>query len=129
MSITYTYEIITVNETARCMEVVYSAEGHQTMHIGMRLPFEGEALENVIRNFAPIGLWEEQKLSVVAPTVGVTGIIPISPVTTAPLTLEQINYPNAQMWQQVSFDQQIAGALVRLGVLNSDPTTIEVSTL
>jgi hypothetical protein len=75
MSITYTYEIIKVDEAARCMEVVYSAEGHQTMHIGTRLPFEGEALEDVIKAFAPVPLWVELATPVVAPQVGVTGTV------------------------------------------------------
>lgn len=75
MSITYTYEIIAVDEAARCMEVVYSAKGHQTMHIGARLPFEGESLENVIKAFAPVQLWAELATPVVAPQVGVMGTI------------------------------------------------------
>jgi hypothetical protein len=79
MSITYTYEIIAVNEAARCMEVVYSAEGHQTMHIGARLPFEGEALEDVIKAFAPVPLWLELAAPVVAPQVGLTGTIAPEP--------------------------------------------------
>jgi len=85
MSITYTYEIIVVNETARCMEVVYSAEGHQTMHIGARLPFEGEALEDVIKSFAPVPLWIERATPVVAPQVGAKGTIkPPAPVAPEP---------------------------------------------
>lgn len=80
MSITYTYEVVAVDESARCMEVVYSAEGHETMHIGARLPFEGEALEDVIRAFAPVPLWEEQAKAVVAPAVGVSGTITPPPV-------------------------------------------------
>ncbi len=75
MSIPYTYEIIAVDEAARCMEVVYSAEGHQTMHIGARLPFEGEPLEAVIKAFAPVPLWLEMATPVVAPQVGVSGVI------------------------------------------------------
>lgn len=75
MKITYTYEIVAVDEAARCMEVVYSAEGHQTMRIGARLPFAGEDLEDVIKAFAPVPLWEEQSKAVVAPSVGVSGTI------------------------------------------------------
>lgn len=86
MSITYTYEIISVDEAARCMEVVYSAEGHQTMHIGARLPFIGEELENVIKAYAPISFWIETQMQVVAPQIGVSGTItppieePVQPV-------------------------------------------------
>lgn len=73
MSIPYTFEIIAVNEAARCMEVVYRADGHQTMHMGARLPFEGESLEAVIQMYAPIAYWEEQARAVVVPVVGTTG--------------------------------------------------------
>jgi hypothetical protein len=84
MSITYTYEIVSVDEAARCMEVVYSAEGHQTMHIGARLPFEGESLEAVIDQYAPIPYWLEQTLPVVLPQVGARGVI--EPSQPAPQT-------------------------------------------
>ena len=80
MNITFTYEIIKVDETARCMEVVYSAEGHQTMHIGARLPFEGESLESVIKAFAPVPLWIELATPVVAPQVGLTGVVEPEPI-------------------------------------------------
>lgn len=75
MSITYTYEIIKVDEAARCMEVVYSADGHQTMNISARLPFEGESLEAVIKSFAPVPIWIEMITPVVAPQVGASGVI------------------------------------------------------
>jgi len=76
-NITYTYEIIAVNEAARCMEVVYSAEGHQTMHIGARLPFEGESLDDVIKMFAPVALWVEQATPVSVPSVGASGSVAV----------------------------------------------------
>lgn len=78
MSITnFSYTIFAVNEAARCMEVIYTADGHQTMHVGVRLPFEGESLEDVIRAFAPISLWDEQTRVVVAPAVGVSGTLEV----------------------------------------------------
>lgn len=75
MSITYSFEIISVNEQARCMEIVYTAEGHQTMHIGARLPYEGETLEQVIRLYEPVRYWEEQQTPVIAPQVGTIGTL------------------------------------------------------
>ena len=75
MSIEYTYEIIKVDERARCMEVVYSAAGHQTLHIGARLPFTGEVLEVVISQYAPVQYWEEQQRQVLLPAVGTCGTI------------------------------------------------------
>ena len=75
MSIEYTYEIISVDAAAKCMEVVYSADGRQDMHVGVRLPFEGESLEAVIDSFSPVPYWLEQDMSVVVPAVGTTGRI------------------------------------------------------
>jgi hypothetical protein len=76
MSINYNYEIINVDEAARCMEVVYTADGHETQHIGARLPYEGEQVEQVIRMYAPIAYWQEKMRVVVPPAVGVSGAIP-----------------------------------------------------
>lgn len=75
MSIRFHYTVKSVDEAARCMEIVYSADGYETMNIGARLPFEGEALEDVIRSFAPIYQWEQSKLPVVVPQVGLNGIV------------------------------------------------------
>lgn len=93
MNITYTYEIISVNEAARCMEVVYSAEGHQTMHIGARLPFEGEPLEDVIKAFAPVQLWIEMATPVVSPQVGTTGTVEPEPAE-IPVTVVEPETPS-----------------------------------
>jgi hypothetical protein len=73
MKIEYTYEVASVDEASRCMEVIYISEGCQTMRIGARLPFEGESLENVVQMYAPINYWLEQEQVVVAPPVGVVG--------------------------------------------------------
>lgn len=75
MSFTYTYTIISVNNEARCMEVVYESPGKTKQHIGVRLPYEGESLDNIIKIYAPIRYWEEQELAVYFPTVGSTGEI------------------------------------------------------
>lgn len=89
MTIEYTYEITRVDETARCMDVVYSAQGHQTMHIGARLPYEGESLESVIEMFSPVGYWLQQAAAVVVPTVGQSGTIG-TPVAATIETLQSV---------------------------------------
>jgi len=76
MSINFNYEIISVNEEARCMEIIYTAENHPTQHIGARLPYEGESLESIIRMYAPVSYWEELQRTVIPPTIGVSGYIP-----------------------------------------------------
>jgi hypothetical protein len=84
MSITYTYEIISVDQAARCMEVVYTSERNPTMHIGARLPYEGETVEAVVEMYAPLRYWEEQKTPTVAVSIGQSGTI--SPSTVDPRT-------------------------------------------
>lgn len=71
--ITYQYTIINVDEAARCMEVVYTSEGRQTMHISARLPYVGEDLEQIIKMYAPVAYWLEQEAEVVVPEVGTSG--------------------------------------------------------
>lgn len=75
MSITYNFEVASVDEQARCMEVIYSADGHETMRIGARLPYEGETLEAVIRMYEPVNFWLEKQMTVVAPSVGQSGTL------------------------------------------------------
>jgi hypothetical protein len=75
MSINYSYKITHVNEEARCMEIVYTAQGHETQHIGARLPYIGETIEQIVRMYAPIAYWLEKQRSVVSPTVGTSGTI------------------------------------------------------
>jgi hypothetical protein len=84
MNITYTYEIIVVDQAARCMEVVYTSEGNPTMHIGARLPYEGETVEAVVKMYAPLRYWEEQKTPTVTVNVGQSGTI--SPNSVDPRT-------------------------------------------
>ena len=73
----YTYEILSVDEDARCMEVSYKAEGFAPVIVGTSVPLEGELLEEVISRFAPISFWEEKTKKVVAPLVGTKGLIEI----------------------------------------------------
>jgi hypothetical protein len=124
MSITYTYEIISVDAAARCMEVVYTAEGYPTMHIGARLPYVGEALEAVVRMYAPVALWLEQAAVVVPPSVGVRGqVVPSESPTPDPATLARIHRDQllqssdkemlADLWATKTLSQQAAWATYR----------------
>lgn len=73
MAIQYTFEIVSVDESARCMLIIYRSEGRETMHIGARLPFEGEPLEEVIASYAPTPFWRGKEAAVVVPQTGLTG--------------------------------------------------------
>lgn len=91
MSINYTYKIIAVDEAARCMEIVYTASGHQLMHISARLPYKDESVEAVIRMYAPIAYWLEQIRPVLVPVVGESGVINAADEEQA--MLEQMKLP------------------------------------
>lgn len=73
MSIAYNYEIISVDNSARVMEVVYTSEGRQTMHIGARLPYEGEDLDSIIKMYSPVPYWLQQEATVLEVSVGTSG--------------------------------------------------------
>lgn len=81
MNIEYKYEIVSVNEAAKAMEVIYTSDGNPTMHIGTRIPFEGESLEYVIQTYAPISYWKELKIPNIPVTVGQSGNITVSAPT------------------------------------------------
>ena len=92
-NITFEYEIIRVDEGARCMEVVYRSEGRPTMNIGARLPFQGETLESIIQAFAPIQYWIELETPLDVPVVGTAGtIVPkVVPPASVPVDTVAIN--------------------------------------
>jgi hypothetical protein len=73
MDIDYTYEVVAVNEAAKCMEVLYKAEGHAPQHIGARLPVEGESLSEIIAMYSPLAYWQEQKKKTMSVAVGTAG--------------------------------------------------------
>lgn len=71
--ISYTYEIVGIDENARCMELRYSSPGKQTLHVGTRLPYVGETVDQVAAMYVPIATWVEAERPVVVPAAGTTG--------------------------------------------------------
>lgn len=88
MSIAYTYEIINVNPQARAMEIIYTAPGRQTMHIGARMPYAGETLESIVRMYEPVAYWLEQDAQLAEVTEGATGSF--TPPAPEPVTLATV---------------------------------------
>ena len=106
MSINYQYNIIAVDEAARCMEIIYTAEGHPTQHIGARLPYEGESLESIIRMYAPVAYWEELQKTVITPNIGESGYIPAADEEIASLTALADLETNTSNTQPISSGSQ-----------------------
>jgi hypothetical protein len=106
MSVEYTYEIVRVDQPARCMEIVYQSPGRQPLHISARLPFTGETLESIVSMYAPVAYWIEQDKSVQAVELGVSGTLkydtPLPPLPGA-LIYARRNYELQQSdWTQLT---------------------------
>lgn len=107
IQIPYTYEVVLVDEAARCMEIVYTSDGRQAMHIGARLPFQGESVEDVVKLYAPLAYWDEQERAVIQVQTGLTGSVaptPASSIPTVPATVSRF---------------QAKAALLQAGLLDS----------
>ena len=89
--IEYAYSIISVDQAARCMEIVYSSSGRQTMHIGARLPYEDETLDAVLQMYAPIAFWVQAEQQVQVPPLesGSLSYNPPAPPTPSELAYAQ----------------------------------------
>lgn len=73
--IAYTYEIVRVDPENRVMDIQYTSEQFGTMLVGARMPWEGETVEGIVRNFSPVRYWMEQVLSVASVSAGTSGQI------------------------------------------------------
>lgn len=87
--ITYTYEITMVDEENKCMEIVYTSPTYGVIHVGARLPFEGEPLEQIVKMFSPVQGWRDRDATVIVPSVGETGEL-IDEIPPAPTLEDQV---------------------------------------
>jgi hypothetical protein len=83
MDIIYDYEVFQVDAESRTMLVRYTAEGFDDHVVSMRIPYEGESLESVIRACSPVNYWISLTLPVVVPEVGVKGTVAPEPTLVA----------------------------------------------
>lgn len=124
------YKIIRANASIGQIEVEYSQAGKVCGVYAIDVPIvdgaflTGEELDASIRLQAPTWVIQrEQELATA------TGFEQIEALVETP-TQEQIEFQeNSAMWAQVAFEQQVAKALVKFGLLESDPTQVEVSQL
>lgn len=126
MSISYTYTIVKIDEAAKSMDILYSSEGHQDILVGARIPWSDESVEAIVSMYAPIANWLETQKQFLPVQVNTSGVI--TTPTTSPIPTED-ELANAEMWAQVAFEKKVAKTLVKFGVLESDPTVVEVTQL
>ena len=83
-TISYTYEIIRVDPDAKVMDILYSSPEYGTTLVGARMPWDGEAVEQIAQMYSPVRSWIERTLPVAAVSAGASG--DLSVVLVAPDT-------------------------------------------
>lgn len=126
------YQIIKATPEIGQIEVLYK-EGEKVYGVyAIDVPIvdgsflTGDILHEEIMHRAPT--WATQREQEVATATGFDQIIALVqelPVQTS--TSEQ--QANAEMWAQVEFEKKTAKALIKFGLLDSDPTEIGVTAL
>lgn len=125
------YKIIRATAEIGQIEVEYSQAGKVLGIYAIDVPvvdgafLTGNALDAEIRLRAPT--WAIQREQEVATATGFDQIasLVVPPVVAADAAAQA----NAEMWEQLQFERRVAAALVKFGVLQSDPTEIPVSQL
>lgn len=86
----------------------------------------GQALHNEIMHRAPT--WAIEREHAVKTATGFDAIEALVKTPAVPL-IDKEARANAEMWMQVEYEKKLAKALVKFGLLESDPTTIPVRVL
>lgn len=112
------------------IEVTYTHDNKDVATYAVDVPvvdgafLTGDALDAEIRHRAPTWLIErEQQVKTAAGFDQIAALVQAAPAQ----PVDPDAQANSQMWAQVQFERQIAKALVKFGVLQSDPTIIPVS--
>ena len=96
-NIEYTYEIKRVDVNSGTMEVLYSSIDLPDLLVSVRLPFQGQSLEDTIRAAAPITEWEKNIKKYDIPEIGVSGTVShINPQSVPMPTETVISVANTQ---------------------------------
>jgi hypothetical protein len=100
------------------MEVMYTSEGRQTMHIGARLPYQGEDLQAVVQMYAPVGYWLEQETQVQLVEIGATGtfVLEQSPEPTLESTKAD-KLAEIAAWR---YNQEVKGLFLHEAIIQTD---------
>ena len=126
------YQIIRATPEIGQIEVLYKDGNKPVGAYAIDVPvvdgafLTGDALHNEIMHRAPT--WVSQRAQEVASATGFDQIVAlVQPLPVDEQTSEQ--QANAAMWAQVEYEKKLAKALVKFGVLSSDPTEIPVTEL
>ena len=71
----YSYEILSVDESAKMMEVKFFSENETDVIVSCDIPLAGVDIKAHLNNYAPIQFWELRTAVVQSPVAGSTGDI------------------------------------------------------
>ena len=124
-TIPYTYEVTAVND--RSMDVTYTNSEHGSTQVSVRLPFDGETLEDVIAQFSPALWWDTMSRPVQAVPVGAAGA---GATVTAPEVIERTPKEQLAYERSMMVASRLQGRLtlgeavcVKLDAIAADPAT------
>lgn len=117
MKYAYNYEIILVDESAKCMEIVYTAPNRDPVHVSARLPYQGEDLLTLIQSYSPVPRWIEEEAVYIAPVIGTSGSY------TPPVRVETLDSAKEEKKAAIAFwryQREIAGVTVGSSLFPTD---------
>jgi hypothetical protein len=124
----YTAKVIGTDPILKLMTVEYVAVGHDPIVVSMKFPFTDQQVADVIKQCAPTVMWDQAARGLQSVQVGHTESMSTeTPLIPAPSSVTPS--ANFQMWADIELEKKIAKALVKFGVLASDPTEIPVTKL
>lgn len=121
MSINYTAQIVSVDPTYKVMEVVYTSEGRQPVHVSARMPYVNEDLKAVIDMFSPVQYWEEQDRHVQSVEVG--QVIPMYNDPNPERTLEEAKRVKLNELAEKRYLHEIGGTQIYGVTIKTDPAS------
>lgn len=132
-----TYKVLSFNESNGQLTIEFAKElAPLTVDVPIEngLYIAGEALETYVQGFIPTWFIERQTQisSGVANVEALQALVEQTTTVEVPTTLtpEQLQAEeNSKMWAELQFEKDVAKVLVKFGVLESDPTAINVQEL
>ena len=129
------YKILSFNETTGQLTIEF-AQGMSPLSVDVPIKdglyITGEELDVYVQGFIPT--WHIERQAQINQGVANAQELKVLAEQTNPVELPTVLTPeqqqteeNQKMWAEVQFQKNVAKALVKFGVLTSDPTIIPVS--
>ena len=118
------YRVVRLDAEASCLDVEFSTEGQPPIVVGVRWPLADESVDDVIKSYLPINHWFPRTNEQATVAENHSGEVTLAPPTDA-----RGHLVDNSATMQFLFEKKIAAALLKFGVLNTDPTAIEVTQL